>query len=253
MGKRSFKRDKSGQVLVVSALLVALLLLSTALYVIEVGKEVPIADANQGNVFSDYKQSARSTMISALSNASGGGAPDILGVDLAELKTVILSNSYQALLTMDYTMQNSGGYQNGLRIFRGTNGEGVSSAYASFVFASSTPSATSNLEYAINVTSAVILSGSCHQLDETTKQVNLTINVQNEGKSALAQNFVFSYQTESDWVTVDSPSITSFGNGTYTASFTAQAPQLSDPVVVSLQCQDARGIFVGANLTCINN
>ena len=253
MGKRSFRRDKSGQVLVVSALLVALLLLSTALYVIEVGKEVPIADASQGNVFSNYKQSVKSAMISALSNASDGGAQNILGVDLAELKTVILSNSYQALLTMDYTVQNMGGYQNGLRISRGTNGEGVSSAYASFIFASSTPSATSSLEYAVNITSQVNFSGSSQHLVETTKQVNLTINVQNEGKAALAQNFVFSYQTESDWVTVDSPIITSFGNGTYAASFTAEAPQLSDPLVVSLLCQDARGIFVGANLTCTNN
>ena len=79
MGKRSFRRDKSGQVIIVSALLVALLLLSTALYVIEVGKQVPTVDAGESNVFLGYKQSTRSTLISALANATDGGNPNILG------------------------------------------------------------------------------------------------------------------------------------------------------------------------------
>lgn len=250
MGKRSFRQDRSGQVLIVSALLVALLLLSTALYVIEVGKEVPTVDASETNVFSGYQQSVRSTLISALANATDGGTSDILGIDLAELNTVILSNSYQALLTIDYNTLNSSSYQKGVWISWGANGQGVSSAYASFVFASSSPSATSNMEYAVNVTSAVNLSGNCQQLNETTKQVQLTVNILNEGKVALAQNFTISYQNATDWVAVDSPSITSFGNGTYTVSFNAQTPQLSDPLVVSLLCQDERGIFVGANLTC---
>ena len=81
------------------------------------------------------------------------------------------------MLTMDYNTLNSSGYQNGLWISWGANGQGVSSAYASFVFASSSPSATSNLEYALNVTSTVNLSGNYQQLNDTTKQVNLTINL----------------------------------------------------------------------------
>src|SRR5665647_1493552 len=103
MGKRSFKRDKSGQVLVFTALLVALLLLSTAIYVIEVEKDVPIVNASEGNVFSAYKQSTRSTLISALANATNGGNSNILGADLHELKTFIRSNSYQSMLTIDYS------------------------------------------------------------------------------------------------------------------------------------------------------
>jgi hypothetical protein len=242
----------SGQVLIVSALLVALLLLSTGLYVIEVEKEVPTVDASEGKVFSDYKQSARNTLISALANATDGGTPVILETDLAALKNVILSNSYQALLTINYNTLNSSGYQNGLWIFWGANGRGVSSAFASFVFASSSPSATSNMEYALNVTSAVNLSGNCQQLNDSTKLVHLTVSVLNEGKATLAKNFTFSYQDSADWVAVDSPSITSFGNGTYAVSFKAQMPQLVDQVVVSLVCQDERGIFVGANITCPN-
>ena len=249
MGKQSFRRNSSGQVLIVSALLIALLFLSTALYVIEVGKQVPTVAA-ENDVFAGYKQSARSTLISALANKTGGGNSDILGTDLAELKTVILSNSYQAMLTMDSNTLNSSGYQNGFLISWGANGKGVSSAYATFALASCSPSASSKMEYAVNVTSEVHLSGNTQQQNDTTKQVNLTVNVLNEGKAALAQNFTFSYQDATDWIQVAFPSTTNLGNGTYTVSFTAETPQLNDPLVVSLLCLDSRGIFVGANLTC---
>ena len=164
---------KSGQVLIVTALLVSLLLLSTALFVIETEKDVPTVDANQNNVFYTYKQSTRTTLISALANATDGGNPNILSADLNELKTVILANSYEAMLSVDCNTLNSSSYRNGLWISWGTNGQGVSSAYATFVFAASSPSATSNLEYALNVTSEVHLNGNYQQLTNTTKQVQL--------------------------------------------------------------------------------
>ncbi len=249
MTKRNFKSDKSGQVIIVTALLVSALLLSTALYVIEVGKEVPTIDESQSDVFSVYKQSTTSTLISALANASCGGNLNVLGVDLDALKTVILSNSYQALLTMDYNTLNSNSCQNGLLISWGDSGFGISSACSSFVFASSSPTATSNLEYTLNVTSTVYLSGNYHQIDDTTKQVNLTFTVQNDGKAALTQSFSVSYRNGTDWIQVNSSNTTDFGNGTYTVTFSAES-QVSDPMAVSLLCQDQRGIFVGANLTC---
>ena len=250
MGKRNFKSDKSGQVIIVTALIVSLLFLSTALYVIEVGKEVPTVEPSQSNVFSGYRQPTTSTMISALANATGGSNPNILETDIAELKTVILANSYQAMLTMDYSTLNTNGYQNGLLISWGSNGQGVSSACASFVFASSSLSANSNIEYTLNVTSAVNSSGNCRQINDTAKQVNLIFNVTNEDKAALAKDFTLSYQNGTDWIRVDSPSVTCSGTGTYTLTFNAEQSQPSDPMVVSLLCQDQRGIFVGANLTC---
>jgi hypothetical protein len=250
MGKRNFRYDKSGQVIIVTALVVSLLFLSTAFYVIEVGREVPMVEPSQNNVFLGYKQSITSTLISALANATGGKNPDILRTDIAELKTVILANSFQAMLTMDYSTLNSNGYRNGLLISWGSNGQGVSSACASFTFASSSFSSNSNSEYTLNVTSALNLSGTFNQINGSTKQVNLKINVLNEGKEALAKNFTSSYQNGPDWIKVDSPYITTVGNGTYTLTFNAEQSQPSDPMVVSLLCQDQRGIFVGANQTC---
>ncbi len=250
MRKRNFKSNKSGQVIVVTALVVSLLFLSTSLYVIEVGKQVPTVEPSQSNVFSNYKQPITNTMISALANATEGSNPNILDADIAELKIVIHANSYQAMLTMDYSTLNSNGYQNGLLISWGTNGQGVSSACASFIFASSSHSANSNIEYTLNVTSAVNSSGNYRQISESTKQVNLTINVLNEGKAALAQNFNSSYRNGAEWVQVDSPTVTSLGEGTYKLTFIAEQSQLEDQMVVSLLCQDQRGIFVGATLTC---
>jgi hypothetical protein len=250
MGKRNFKSNNSGQVIIVTALIVSLLFLSTALYVIEVGKETPKVEPNQSNVYPGYKQPITNTLISALANATGGGNPNILETFIAELKTVILSNSYKAMLTIDCSTLNSNGYQNGLLISWGANGQGVSSACASFVFDWSSLQANSNTEYTLNVTSAVKSSGTYRQINDTTKQVNLTLNVLNEGKAALARNFTFSYQNETDWVHINSPTITSFGNGTYISTFYAEQSPPNDLMVVSLLCQDKRDIFVGAKLTC---
>ena len=108
------------------------------------------------------------------------------------------------------------------------------------------------MEYDVNVTTAADLSGN-YQLNGNLTQVNLTVNVLNEGKPALAQNFTFYFENATDgWVKVSSPSITDFGNGTYSVSFTTETDQSSDPLLVSMLCQDQRGISVGANVTCTN-
>jgi hypothetical protein len=112
------------------------------------------------------------------------------------------------------------------------------------------------LEYAINVTSQANLSGSYQQLYGTSNQVNLTVNVLNEGKPALAQNFTFYYEDATspieNWTQVTYPSITDFGNGTYVVSFNAQTQQPGDPLLASMHCQDQRGILICANVTCTN-
>ena len=257
MKKRNLKRDNSGQVLIITALLVALLLLSTAIYVIETEKGVPTAVTDENNVFPAYKQSIKSTLISALANVTSGGETSVLTANLDELKSAIAAYSYQAIVKVDFTPLNVAPYQNGIWISWGTNGQGISSTYASFVFGSSGSSASSNLEYVINVTSEVNLVGSYLHLDGNLKQVNLTVNVLNEGKPALAQNFTFYFELDGslsheDWVRVDSPSTINFGNGAYAVSFIAETANRNDPVLVSMHCQDQRGILVKANVTCVN-
>jgi hypothetical protein len=253
MKNRNLKHDNSGQVIVITALMVALVLLSTAIFVIETEKDVPTSGTATNNVFLAYQQAARNTLISALADITNGSNPSILTADLNELDSLITSHSYQSILQMNFTLLNETPYKNGILIW-GTDGQGISSAYVTFTINSTGTSSTSSLEYAINVTSQANLSGSYLQLNGTLNQVNLTVNVLNEGKPALAQNFTFYYKdaasSTENLTRVTSPSITDFGNGTYAVSFNAQTQQLGDPLLASMYCQDQRGILICANVTC---
>ncbi len=250
MRNRNIKHNSSGQVLVITSLLVALLMLSTAIFVIETEKNQPKIGTAQNNVFPLYQQAIKNTLVSALANVTGGGDTGILRADIDEVNAAICSNSYQAMLKIDYSLLNTAPYANGLWISGGPDGHGVSSVYATFAFNSSSFSTVTNMEYSVNVTSQVDLSGTYLQLNDTSKQANLTVSLYNEGRAALAQNFTFRYQNETEWIAIDSPSITDFGNGTYAVSFIAQSDQSSNQLLVSVVCQDQRGIFVGANATC---
>ena len=236
MKKRSLKSNSSGQVIIITALLVASLLLSTAIYVIETEKQVPTAATGENNVFPAYQQSTVNTLISALANVTNGGDQGVLTADLNKLNSAITNDSYQAMVQINYTPLNVAPYQNGLCISWGADGQGVSSAYVSFALNSSAPSTSSNLEYDVNVTTAADLSGNYFQLDSNLTQVNLTVNMFNDGKPALVQNFSFYFENATgQWVNVGSPSLTDFVNGTYSASFTTETNQFNDP----LRCLNA--------------
>jgi hypothetical protein len=255
MKNRDLKRDTSGQVIVITALMVALVLLSTAIFVIETEKDVPTGGTDTNNVFLAYQQAARSTLISALASVTNGGNRGILTADLNELDSNITSHSYQSILQTSFTPLNEAQYKNGIGIW-GTDGQGISSVYVTFIINSTGTSSTSSLEYAINITSQANLSGSYMQLDGTLNQVNLRVNILNEGKPALAQNFTFYYDDANslteNWTQVASPIMTDFGNGTYEVSFNAQTQQPGDPLLASMYCQDQRGILISANVNCTN-
>ncbi len=253
MKKRSFRRDCSGQVIVITALLVALVLLSTAIYVIETEKGVPSAAADTNNIFPAYQQATRNTLISALANITNGGNPSILTIDLNQLCSAITSHSYQALLQANFTPMNEAPYQNGVWVSWGTNGKGTSSASVTLTINSAGTSSTSNLQYLVNVTSQITLSGSSLQLNDTLDQVTLNVHLTNDGKPALAQNLTFFYRDSiyiGNWTQATDPKITDFGDGTYTATFNAQIQQPGDPIDASAYCIDQRGILTCANVTC---
>ena len=121
-----------------------------------------------------------------------------------------------------------------------------------FTFNSSNPSTTNSVQYVANVTSQVYVSGNYTPINSSLDQVNLRINVLNEGSPALAKNFTLLYQNGTAWVQAGSPIITGLGTGSYVGSFTAETSQPNEPLAVSMYCQDERGITVGANVTCTN-
>lgn len=250
MKKRNLRRNNSGQAIIITALLVATLFLSTAMYVIQTEKNVPTVGTNQSNALLEYEQSTKSTLISALANITNGGDTSMLTADLNELDAAITSHSYQTLLQMDFTPLNTAPYLDGVWISWGLNGQGISSAFVGFVFNCSASSSASRLEYDLNLTSEVNLSGKYLQLNSTLRQVDLIVNVLNEGNPALAQNFTFYFQDSTEWMRAPSPNIIDFHNGTYEVLFNAEIGWPSNPFLVSMLCQDQRGIIIGANTTC---
>jgi len=104
---------------------------------------------------------------------------------------------------------------------------------------------------AVNITTALMVEG-YYTIgeNETIKTVNLTCKLFNEEKPAHAKNLTIYYMDDSGaWARVNSPSITDWGNGTYSLRFTIVL--VSDVVHVSVRMVDARKILVVANVTCI--
>ncbi len=255
MKTRRSSRGNSGQVLIIVALIVTMLLLSTALYVAETERDVAVYEAEVDPAFSAYKLGVMHTIMSALSNISNGGPPGILVANLNHLKAVVDNHSFNAILKMEFTTLNTAPYHDGVWVEWGSSGKGISSAYAAFVLNSSGTSATYYLEHVVNVTSEIEVSGEYTMLNETLKQVTVTCNILNEGEPALAQNFTVYYEQDGslspeEWVQVAAPSIVDYGNGTCAMSFTAETTNPDDPVLVSVHCRDLRGIFIRANVTC---
>jgi hypothetical protein len=251
MKKRSFSHSNSGQVIVITALMVAMVLLSTAIFVIETEKDVPTDLTNPTSVFPVYQQALRNTLISALANVTNGGNPSVLAVDLSSLKSAIDAYSYQSMTQMNFTSVTQAPYRNGVNMSWGNEGQGISSACAIVEIQSTEATSESISSYIVNITTEINLSGSYIQLDSNLTQVNLTVNVQNENVPALAQNVsLYVENTAGIWNEVNPLSVNDFGNGTYTAAYTLRTSASVYPLQVSAVCQDQRGIVVGANATC---
>lgn len=255
MRSRGSNRGSSGQVLIIASLILTLVLLSTAVYVADTQKNVPVYNSGTEQSFSAYKLGATNTVLSAVANISNGGSVDVLVADLNQFKSVVNSHSFSAMVKIDFTPLNMTPYNDGAWVSWGSNGHGTSGAYVNMVLNSSGTSATCYSEYAINVTSELNVNGQYTLLNESLKQVDLTCNILNEGIPALAQNFTVYYEqngslSTEEWIQVASPNITDYGNGTYHMSFTANTTSPDDPMLISVHSQDLRRIFVKANVTC---
>ncbi len=248
------RRKNSGQVLIVVALVITLLLLSTALYIADTQKSQLKYTSESDLYLPFYKQGLRHTMISALVNVSSGGDIGVLELDLNQFNAFTLEHSYDAFFKPEFTLRNTTPYVNGVWTTQNSSGTAVTSAYASFSVNSSGTSETYSSEYDIEVTSRLEVSGQYQLVNETEKQVELTCSLSNEGQPALAEGFTFSYENDGsleieNWTIVEKPAIIDHGDGTYTISFTAVTDQPDDPVLVWVSCQDQRGIMLQTRVT----
>jgi len=252
MNNRNGSRRKRGQALIITALIITLMLISTVYYVLETENQTMSMQTTADSYFSVAKISTRNTIISALANVSNGGDPETLTTNLEELSSMLHAHSYDAEFDLSFTPLNATPYQDGTWISWGGDGSGVSSAYATFVINVSGSSENYSSTYDTNVTTSLNVNGT-YAVEGSYETVNVTCTVYDENGPTLTNRIVIFYQNQTDesWLSVDQQNnltTVDFGNGTYDIFFTAYS---QGPVNVSVQINDLRDIFVMANATCL--
>lgn len=250
--KRKFKKNSSGQLLIVVALAIALLVSSTTIYVYELSKEITSVENYPTNDFIlALKHCTKNLMISSLANVSNGGENTILATNLNTLSQVFRRLYRLGTCHLTFSIVNNSNYDSGIWISWTSNSWGVSSAYANFTLDVYGMEANIETEYRINITTLAVLNGFYTRLEGEEKLVNLTCQIYNEEKPALAENITLYYEDLGSWKLVNSSnnlSTTDYGNGTYFFSFTVNTSL--DVVQISVHVYDLRGILVQANTTC---
>jgi hypothetical protein len=244
------RNGNSGQILLIAAFIMASLLLSAQLYILEVGK---ISGDTNADVLNDFmlsvKLGSRHVIVGSLANISNGGTRNILEQNLREWTEFIGSQYLHGKNTVNFTLEETTPYSSGIWLSWGTNGYGVSSAYADFAHSLAGRETNVDLAYSVNVTTALLIVSVNRRLNETARQVNLTMNVLNEAYPALAKQITVYCRVSGTWLIPDFANgytLQDYGNGTYVASFTAIAPLIDE---VSVHVIDCRGIYVQANAT----
>jgi hypothetical protein len=249
---RKFRANNSGQLLIVAALAIAVLVSSTTIYVYELSRETISSDRRPLDDFVlSLEQSTRNLMISSLSNVSNGGPSSVFSANLNSFSQLIASLHEFGTMTLDSALLNDSMYDSGIRLSWGTNGTGVSSAYANFTLQVHGLGEDTAKSFAVNVTTTIIPNGSYVTLANGQKQASLTCRLYSEGKPFLAENMTFFYEDNGNWTQIDASnglSIIDQGNGVYFVSFVANV--LSDTIQVSIHAYDSRDIFVATNIIC---
>jgi hypothetical protein len=248
--KRNLRHTKnnSGQILLIAAFIMASLLLSTQLYILEVGKiTVESTVDSAGDFVLAVKTGSRHVVIGSLANVSNGGPNNVLTSNLDRWR-VVIGNQYRLGKTvLDYTLLETAPYSAGLWINWTANGIGTSSAYVDFVHKLSDQEINVNYPYSINATTTALVESSYRIVGGDTKQVNATITLLTEEGPALAEQVTVYYELSGIWLIPSNYTIMDYGNGTYLASFIVDIP--SETVQVSAHVVDQRGIRVQTNAT----
>lgn len=247
------RNQNSGQILLVAAFIMASLLLSAQLYILEVGKISGDTEADSLNDFMlSVKLGSMHVVAGSLANISTGGTNGILEFNLQEWAEFIGRQYLSGKNVLTFTLEETAPYSSGICLSWGADGYGVSSGSADFAHTLVGRETDADTAYSINVTTALLITSANRRLNETTRQINVTINVLNEALPALAKQITVYYQASGTWLIPDDTNdyaLLDYGNGTYVASFAATIP--TPEVEVSVHITDFRGIYVQANATSI--
>ncbi len=125
----------SGQIIIIAAFVIATLLLSAELYVFNVAKTTNEIKFNSLNDFAlAVKLGSQHVVVSSLANSTNGGTNNILMSNLESWASFVSSEYDFGKSILNCTAGDTAPYSSGLWINWGSNGYGVSSAYAEFTY-----------------------------------------------------------------------------------------------------------------------
>jgi hypothetical protein len=234
--------DRSGQLLIVAAMAIAVLISSTTAYVYELSKEN--GDPRNQRI-SDLalalRQSTRSAVISALANVSNGGEKTILATNLDILAQVFRGLNQVDLCSLVFTPFDVVPYDSGILLSWNTTSTDISSACVSFVLDVRGDFARAEASYTVNITTSLMVDG-FYELQSNEKHVNLRCQINNEGLPALAESLNVFYLASGSWTGVETSDLSGvdYGNGTYVLAF----PVPQEAIQISIHMRDLRNILV---------
>ena len=237
----TFRTNSSGQLLIVAALIIALMISSTTIYVYELNKG---AGYSNSPTFTDFalslKQSTRNVMIGALANASNGGYRTVLSENLNHFSDLVRRLNQFGVCNLTCSLFEDSVYDLGIWFSWNSSDIDVSGAYADFGLIIDGFASRVSVPYAINATTS-LASNCSYVLEGTEKHVNVTCRLYNKEEPALAKSIVVSYESAGNWIQISGTTI-DYDNGTYLISITVP----SDAAQVLLNVWDSRDIFVQA-------
>lgn len=249
--RRHLKQNRSGQIIVISALVIALIMTSTAMYIYELSGSLSNADAYVLNDFVGLvKLGSKHVIISALANITNVGQNQTLAANLNRWKEAVGQLYSLGKFALNFTLRDVAPYFDGLYVSWGTDGTGVSEAYGDFQLNASGKDVRMQYPYYVNVSTRLYVEGFLTQITLLTKRVTVTFHLFNEGQPALTKNITIYYRELVQWIkadTIDDYVLIDYGNGTYRATFTLMT--LASSLNVSARVFDRRDVFVQANAT----
>ena len=243
--------SRRGQVLIVAAFAISILLLSANVYIYRNSR----IDASPAySTLIDYAQHIRLGSIHAVTaslvNVSNGGASSILGENLDRWEAFTRGDYRFGVCDLNASLGSQAPYSDGVWLDWGVSGVGVSSAYVDFTLDISGRGAEVDWSFPVNRTTEMRVSGSYAVIVGDQKDVTVTLSMLNEGSPALAQSTSLEYwdiglwndaSLEGDYAAMD------YGNGTIRFTFSAEIPGAQ--VDIRMQVIDLRGVFVQAQET----
>ena len=250
---RRLRKNRSGQVLILTALAIAFIISSVMVYVYQTSRNLNDERSSMLNGFvRNIKLGSRNLVIGSLANISWGGSNETLGDNLQRWGVFLESHYYLGECSFGFELCEDYPYSSGLWIFWGTDGFGVSSAKVDCSLNLTDENGELTAVYSVNVTSHILVNATSRWL-LGLHQINVTIHVFNEGSPALCKNLTVYYQDKlGNWHEaglLDSYFLEDYGNGTYVARFIVGPPRVENRGI-RVECFDQREIYVEAITTC---